>query len=67
MPILDCCSICGNKNIITISADHGGYICKNCRTNETITDEKTIKLIRMLYYVDIEKIEKIEISKKIIE
>ena len=67
MPILDCCSICGNKNIITISADHGGYICKNCRTNETITDEKTIKLIRMFYYIDIDKIEKIEISKKIVE
>lgn len=67
MPILDCCSICGNKNIITISADHGGYLCKNCRKEETIVDEKTIKLIRMFYYVDINKIEKIEISKKISE
>jgi len=67
MPILDKCAVCGNKNIITISADQGGYLCKNCRTAETIVDEKTIKLLRMLYYVDIEKIEKIEISKKIIE
>ena len=67
MPILDCCSICGNKNIITISADQGGYICKNCRKEETIVDEKTIKLIRMFYYINIDKIDKIEISKKIIE
>ena len=67
MPILDKCAICGNENIITISADQGGYICKNCRKDETIVDAKTIKLIRMFYYVDIEKIEKIEISKKIIE
>ena len=67
MPIIDCCSICGNKSIITISADQGGYLCKNCRTNETIVDEKTIKLIRMFYYVDINKIEKLEISKKISE
>ena len=67
MPILDKCAVCGNKNIITVSADQGGYLCKNCRTNETITDEKTIKLIRMFYYVDINKIEKIDISKKIIE
>jgi DNA repair protein RecO (recombination protein O) len=66
-PILDKCTICGNKNIITISADQGGYICKNCRKYETITDEKTLKLIKMFYYVDINKIEKIEISKKIIE
>ena len=67
MPILDCCSVCGNENIITISADQGGYLCKNCRKEETIVDEKTIKLIRMFYYVDINKIEKLEISKKISE
>lgn len=67
MPILDCCSVCGNKNIITISADQGGYICKNCRKDETIVDERTIKLLRMFYYVDINKIEKLEISKKISE
>ena len=65
MPIIDCCCKCGSKNIITISSDAGGYLCKNCHNNETIFDEKTIKLIRMFYYVDISKIEKIEISKKI--
>lgn len=67
MPILDHCSVCGNENIITISSDQGGYICKNCRKDETIVDQKTIKLIRIFYYIDINKIEKIEISKKIIE
>lgn len=67
MPILDCCSKCGSENIITISSDAGGYLCRNCRTNETTVDEKTIKLIRMFYYVDIGKIEKIEINKKISE
>ena len=67
MPIIDECAICGNKNIITISADKGGLLCKECRKNETIVDEKTIKLIRMFYYVDISKIEKIETNKKVIE
>ncbi len=67
MMVLDCCSVCGNKNIITISADQGGYLCKNCRKDETIVDEKTIKLLRMFYYVDISKIEKVEVSKKISE
>lgn len=67
MPILDCCAVCGNKNIITISADQGGYLCKECRKDETIVDEKTIKLLRMFYYVEINKIEKLEVSKKITE
>lgn len=67
MPILDGCSICGNTNIITISADVGGYICANCRKEETIVNEKTLKLIKMLYYVEIEKITKLDINKKIVE
>ena len=67
MPILDCCAVCGNKNIITISADQGGYLCKECRKDETIVDEKTLKLLRMFYYVEINKIEKLEVSKKITE
>lgn len=67
MPILNCCSICGNENIITISADQGGYVCKNCRKGETIVDEKTLKLIRMFYYLEIDKISKININNKIKE
>ena len=65
MPILDRCSVCGNENIITISSDAGGFLCRNCRKEETIVDEKTIKLIKMFYYVNIGKIEKIDVSKKI--
>lgn len=67
MPIIDRCCICGSENIITISSDAGGYICRNCRKEETIVDEKTIKLIRMFYYVNIDKIDKIDISKKVCE
>ena len=64
-PILDCCSSCGSdRNIITISSDHGGYLCKNCYTNEYIVDEKTIKLIRMFRYVDIKKIKELNIHDK---
>lgn len=67
MPIIDGCSKCGNPNIITISSDVGGYLCKECRTNETIVSEKTIKLIRMFYYVDINKITKLDINEKVKE
>ena len=63
MPILDGCSVCGKtNNIVTLSSDKGGYICGNCRSNEKILSEKTIKLIRLFYYVDILKISKLEVS-----
>lgn len=64
-PILDCCSICGSKEeIVTISSDTGGYICRNCYTNQYVVDLKTIKLLRMFYYVDISKIKELNILDK---
>ncbi len=62
-PVIDSCVSCGNINgIVTISSYKGGYLCNNCYQNEKIVHTKTIKLIRMFYYVDISKIEKIDIS-----
>lgn len=66
MPVLDECSICSSKkSIVTLSVDKGGYICKNCYSNEKKVSEKTIKLIRMFYYIDIAKISKLEISPEV--
>ena len=66
MPILDGCAKCGNKtSIATLSSTRGGYVCNYCRTNEKLVDAKTIKLIRMFYYVDISKITNLDISLKI--
>lgn len=63
MPIIDGCSICGNTNsIATLSSSKGGYVCNNCLTNEKLVSDKTIKLIRLFYYVDISKISKLEIG-----
>lgn len=65
MPILDKCAVCGSdKKIVTISSDHGGYICVNCYNNEYIVDDKTTKLVRMFYYVDIAKIKELNINDK---
>ena len=65
MPIIDSCAICGKKTgIVTLSSYRGGYVCKDCYTNETTVSDKTIKLIRMFYYVDISKITKLDISSK---
>ena len=65
VPVLDECAICGSKHAIkTLSSYRGGYVCENCYTNEKLVTEKTIKLIRMFYYVDISKISKLDISDK---
>lgn len=65
MPMLDGCVVCGSTSgIVTISSYKGGYLCKKCCNNEKYVDLKTIKLLRMFYYVDINKISKIDISNK---
>ena len=65
MPIIDECAICGSKlHIKTLSSFRGGYVCKNCYKDEKLVSDKTIKLIRMFYYVDISKISSLEISDK---
>ncbi len=64
-PNIDSCSICGNnKNIITLSSDYGGFVCSNCYSEGYIVKDITIKLIRMLYYVDISKITKLDIKRE---
>lgn len=68
MPHLDGCALCGSKqDIVTLSSKCGGYICKDCITEEPKVSEKAIKLIRMYYYVDIGKITKLSISDSVKE
>ena len=65
-PNIDSCSNCGSdKSIVTLSSDSGGYICKNCYNNEPLVSEKTIKMIRMYYYVDIKNITKLDVSREV--
>ena len=65
-PVIDGCVNCGSKvDIVTISSYKGGYLCKNCCHDEVIVNIKTIKLLRMFYYVDIDKISKLDISDNI--
>ena len=65
-PIIDKCVMCERtKDIVTISSYKGGYICKNCLNNDSIVTIKTIKLIRMFYYVDISKISKIDVTEAV--
>lgn len=61
------CSKCGStKSIITIDGDVGGYICSSCYTNEFIYDDKTIKMLRLYYLIDVQSISELKISDKVI-
>lgn len=65
-PVIDRCCECGSTtDIVTISSYLGGYVCKSCYKDEKKVSPKTISMIRMLYYVDISKISKLDISKEI--
>jgi len=65
-PVLDRCSGCGSeKNIVTLSSSKNGLVCNKCRINEKIVDLKSIKFIRMYYYLDISKISKIEMESRV--
>ncbi len=63
---LDSCVKCGSKNIVTISSQAGGYVCKNCIKSERILSDKSLKMIRLYYYVDISKISELKIEDKTI-
>lgn len=65
---LNGCAKCGTtKNIITIDPDVGGYVCQDCYTNEIIYDEKTRKMLRMYYLVDIDSIKELKIKDYVID
>ena len=64
-PSIDACAHCGSdKQIVTLSSDAGGYVCKNCYNNEPLVSDKTIKMIRMYYYVDIKNITKLDVKEE---
>lgn len=64
-PSIDACSVCGSsKDIVTMDHSSYGFLCKNCHTNEKLTNEASLKTLRMLYYVDIDKIRTLNIEEK---
>ncbi len=66
LPNLDSCSFCGTThNIVTMDSKSFGFVCKECYTNEIMVNKESLKLIRMLYYVDIKKIRNLDITEGI--
>lgn len=64
---LDCCNSCGNnKNIVTINADLGGYVCSECYRGEYVYDAKVTKMLRMYKLVNVDSISDLKISENIV-
>lgn len=60
---LNHCINCGSKeDIITISLNEGGILCNKCYQGVSKLSLKTIKLIRLMYYVELEKLDNIKIN-----
>lgn len=64
-PKLNGCVVCNNENVVTISAYKGGFVCAKHLENDFVVSEKTIKLIKLLEYVDISKISKLDVSDEV--
>lgn len=65
---LNGCAKCeSTREIVTIDPDVGGYICKNCYTNEIIYDERVRKMLRMYYLVEIDSIKELKIKDYVID
>ena len=64
---LTSCISCGNnKDIVTLSLEKGGLLCKKCYQDEKLLPISMIKILNMYYLVDIKSIKELKIDKDII-
>lgn len=63
---VDACVSCGSKNVVSVSPYRGGFVCKNCIGNDEVLSNKTVKMLRLYSYVDIDKISELKISNEVV-
>lgn len=64
---LTSCIICGTKKeIVTLSSEKGGLVCKNCYKNERIIPINIVKTLNMYYLVEIKSISKFSLGVDIV-
>lgn len=61
---LDNCRVCGSNDVVYLSLDYSGVLCKNCTSSKT--NPKIIKLLRLYTTVSIDKIDKLELDNKLL-
>lgn len=57
-----CINCNSSENIVTIDLDLGGMLCQKCCTTNNLLNPKTVKLIRLMYYVDLSLLDSIKIE-----
>lgn len=66
-PVTTECVKCNNiVDILTISVDDYGYLCKNCFNDEHIFNKKTLKLIDIFLNIELSNLDKVDIDPTII-
>lgn len=64
---LTSCCMCGNKkDIVTLSSEKGGLICKYCYSDERLVPISLVKVINMYYLIDIKSINEIKLKDNVI-
>jgi len=64
---LTSCMMCGSKKeIVTLSSEKGGLICKNCYAGERIIPISIVKVLNMYYLVEIKSISKLSLKEEVI-
>lgn len=58
------CVVCGSKDTITFDIQMAGLVCKNCYQDTYIFSETTLKLLKLFQRVEINKIDKLNITSK---
>lgn len=66
-PSLDGCVDCGSTEIVTLSSFKGGFLCKEHSKKERLVDVRVLKIIRMLYYIDIDRINSLDLSYEVMQ
>ena len=65
--LTSCVSWGSKKDIVTLSSEKGGLICKNCYEGERIVPISLVKTINMYYLVDIKSISKLSLKEDVIK
>lgn len=64
---LDGCSVCGNTSVVSMSLSKGGYVCPYHAAGEREYSDKTLKMFKAYYLIDIGTISELKIKSEIVK
>lgn len=64
---LDGCSVCGSTSVVSMSYNKGGYVCPFHAKGEKEYKDKTLKMFKAYYLIDISTISELKIKPDIVK